>query len=99
MPPGYRARRPGPRSGWARAAASSPEPGADDRRHGPARLGADAEPHGAEVRAAEVELGHQVADGRPVRRDVDAPGRVRQVVLAVAGERGQAPVGLDELED
>ena len=58
-----------------------------------------ASPARAVVRAEEVEHGHQVADRRPVARYVRARRRVRQVVLAVAGQRGQPPVSLDELQD
>src|SRR5437899_1088642 len=54
---------------------------------------------GAGEGSAEGEQGHQVAERRAVAGYVRLWRRVRQVVLAEAGQRGQAPVLFDELQD
>src|SRR5690242_13190211 len=56
------------------------------RRNGP---GADRQLDRAEVRIAEVEQGHEVADRGPDLRHVGLGCRVRQIVLAVGGQRLQ----------
>src|SRR6516164_11222272 len=85
-----------------RSAATRSALAVDDRRQvhrGRALPGRHRQLDRAEVRAGEIEHGHEVADRGPGLRHVGLGGRVRQVVLAVGGQRAQAPVGLDELQD
>src|SRR6516162_5087325 len=89
--------------GWIEPESAPPPllsaPGDGDHREPRRSLVAHRQFDRAEVGVLEVEHRHQVADRGSDRWHVLAGRRVRQVVLTDGGQRAQAPVGLDELED